>query len=644
MHRRAVSSLDRADPSDSTETFRLEEDLATPDPTSSRKTFFSSRAGHTQSLLPRSSVLCVMSLVLHSLIVLTHLILLGIWAKRLEHRVTFSLKNQRIASFLITAISTAIGTVYSASLVFVTQTLSMRRSLHRHQMLTETHDNTVAWAGIGSAVVQLWTQKAVPASVIGVLCTFLYLANVLVLHITTPALFSLETFSAYRLVPVETRGLPTYNWSSTPGFDIIDNLDYFLPQPLSLLPSVFKGSVPALGLHNGTIYDVPIPNEGVGNVTANGTGFNITCGYIPDAVLTPLENTTSWNVTWPGLAPFYAIIYPTQPGLVVPINRTFFSSVFFYSTIPILDSSANPGKTHNLAPLMDNVTSSIQIIGCSQSLSNQTAIVDAQSREIQTLEPELQKTNSIWEPYTGTTDTFGIAESTTLNGTDTLFTELWGKWYMLIPPSDFPLVFSGTQMLSVADLQLNQMLNLVSGSDGPQSIALHTFENSLSTMVASMFWTLGNIPPAHGFVLQTLVNGQNVSMVSDTPPAGIGPNSFAFERPFLLAGNATVTAMSAETRLDLSIIAVAAGLAVSIALLLLSLPSSLFHWRNEADFSVDGTSMLQSIWLYRKHPELEALLEQVEHPTNDNLRAAGMVRTTLVGGHSRDSFQMARRG
>jgi hypothetical protein len=37
-------------------------------------------------------------------------------------------------------------------------------------------------------------------------------------------------------------------------------------------------------------------------------------------------------------------------------------------------------------------------------------------------------------------------------------------------------------------------------------------------------------------------------------------------------------------------------------------------------------------WLYRNHPELETLLEQVEHPTDDNLRAAELVQTRLVSG------------
>jgi hypothetical protein len=67
--------------------------------------------------------------------------------------------------------------------------------------------------------------------------------------------------------------------------------------------------------------------------------------------------------------------------------------------------------------------------------------------------------------------------------------------------------------------------------------------------------------------------------------------------------------------------------------MLLALPSLLFHEdsTDDKDRSVNGTGILHAIWLYRNHPELETLLEQVEHPTDDNLRAAGLVQTRLVG-------------
>ncbi|KAJ7486754.1 hypothetical protein FB451DRAFT_1553975 [Mycena latifolia] len=59
--------------------------------------------------------------------------------------------------------------------------------------------------------------------------------------------------------------------------------------------------------------------------------------------------------------------------------------------------------------------------------------------------------------------------------------------------------------------------------------------------------------------------------------------------------------------------------------MLLSLPYTLFNRgvHEDSDLPIDGTGILHAIWLYRNHPELGTLLEQVEHPTDDNLREAG---------------------
>ncbi|KAJ7343778.1 hypothetical protein DFH08DRAFT_961925 [Mycena albidolilacea] len=499
----------------------------------------------------------------------------------------------------------------------------MRRSLQRDQTITATHDNAAAWAGIGAAAFMAWCQKAVPASILGVLSTFLYLSGVLVLHITTPALFSLETVNASRPLVVPTQGLPSYNWSKIENGLLSDfqTLEAFLPQPLSLLSSVFERYIPTVGLQNGTLYEILAPNKGAGNVTVNATTFDITCGYLEDVNFSRVENTTNeaWNLTAPAFAPYYAIIYPTQPGLIVPINRTYIDAVLFYSTIPILDSSGIPGEGHVLAPPLYNATSAIEIFGCTQTLVNQTATVDSQSRTIQTLGP--QKTYSTWAPYTGPLNALGGGNSNfTFDPTRNMFLDLWGLWYNLIPPSDFPLVPQAEQKLSVADLQLNQMLNLVSSTDRPQNVTLHALENALSTLVAAMFWTSANAPPSHGFIIGLQIDGHSVTTISDTLPSQISGNanlSLYFQRPFLLPGNATVTVNFAEPRLDLSIIALTAGFTVSIALLILSLPSSLpvCYRRPGVEPSIEGTGILHSIWLYRNHRELEGLLEQVDDPT-----------------------------
>jgi hypothetical protein len=77
----------------------------------------------------------------------------------------------------------------------------------------------------------------------------------------------------------------------------------------------------------------------------------------------------------------------------------------------------------------------------------------------------------------------------------------------------------------------------------------------------------------------------------------------------------------------------AGGLAASAAPLLLSLRYFLFFTshKHEPGNLIDGTGILQVIWLYRNHPEVEIQLDQVDNPTEENLWEAGMVRTRLGG-------------
>ncbi|KAJ6606125.1 hypothetical protein DFH09DRAFT_1353339 [Mycena vulgaris] len=558
------------------------------------------------SVLKSSGTLRLLSLILHLALVAIHLVLIGVWAKRLEYHLTFSLENQKIVSFLITVITQTFGTIYSTLLVFVTQTLSTKQDLQTHQTLTATHDNAAAWTGLGSAVLYIWNQKAVPASIMGVVSVFLYLGNIMILHITTPALFSLEAFNASRQVFVPTEGLPTINQSF--GFN---DITFFTTGSLYYLPYI-DGSEP-IGLLEGTLYDVPKPNAGVNRVQVGATGFSITCGYREDANVEYTQGQ-GWRLSSPTTS---RNIPSTQPGIISILTYGGAGgSVLLYSTIPILDSSGSRGLDLDLVPPMQTSVSSIQIFDCYQSLVSQNATVDPQSRMaiLGSVEPEIKKTSSTWLP---------AAPPSGTNNNNSLISS-WSEWYGNMPASDLPLDSTSdpNSFISVGDMYLINKLNLHPANFSiPSSVTLHDLENALSEMVAAMFWTLGHKAPTH----QTSYRGPSgddgapyTSSVTDAPNA-----------LFLLPGNVTVTEFSVEIRLDLSIIAIAGGLAASVALALLALPHSLSK-TGEEDIPVHGTGLLHAIWLYRNHPELDAALKQVQHPTDKSLRSAGMVPTTLV--------------
>ncbi|KAJ7825562.1 hypothetical protein B0H14DRAFT_2596512 [Mycena olivaceomarginata] len=603
---------------------------------------------------------------------------------------------------------------------------------------------------IGSASLLLMNRRTVSASIRGVMSPALYLGGILVLHITIPALFSMESFTSSRSVPVRTRGLPSFNLS---GLDFSNETyrdSYWLTilesgtGSLYFLPSIL-GSTTTVGVRDGTLYDVPEPNAGQGNVTVNAIGFNLTCGYLKNVETTKWTlDKGRWTIVVDGMdagsvspterieigslllcsgvrvagnhecefglmrcrpktnipVPSISAGHPlaialgnrlcslttlftfpthcmspgryasptrplrvfvpsrrvpvrstpsipvmeinptrfqarkflppvtTQPGIISTVmrNETFYpwNYTLWYSTIPIVDSKENIGPRVSLKPPMNTSVSEIQLLSCSQSLVSQTAVLDAQSLRLMAVNSSIEKSVSSWTPATLTREDLLKNPVDMLGEPDPLL--LLHSWQALygsgsMPVSPIPLMFDLTVdieplFLSVADLYLNQKLGLLAPT--PKSeIFLHDVENTLSTIVAAMFWTVGNIapPPGYeGFVFHKSDNPSHRFQIHEPS------NS-----PIMLEGNATVNTLLTQ---------ITAGLAISIALILLSLPFSIpcKHAKPEIDIPIDGVGILHAIWLYRNHPQLETLLKQVDHPTDNNLRAAGMIRTTLIGG------------
>ncbi|KAJ7469368.1 hypothetical protein B0H11DRAFT_2435881, partial [Mycena galericulata] len=307
-------------------------------------------------LLQSTRALRRLSIILHLTLVSVHLILVGMWATSLEQRLIFpfdTVQNKR-TSLIITIISTTFGTTFAALLVFVTQKLWMRHSIQKNQTLTAIHDHTAAWAGIGAAISHVWYQKAVPASITGVLSALFYLGTILTLHITTPALFSLATFTSPSRINVQTQGLPDFNRSvidlalmngSVASRTSESWLDEYTAGSLYFLPSV-SGNATNLGLWDSTLYEVPDVNTGSGNVTVAAIGFNITCGY-PTQVVDEFTYTDTYGGGWLGNwmsaeANQTLSIINTQSGMITPIypgTGVLLQSTMFFSTIPIVDSN-----------------------------------------------------------------------------------------------------------------------------------------------------------------------------------------------------------------------------------------------------------------------------------------------------------------
>ncbi|KAF7346982.1 hypothetical protein MVEN_01451000 [Mycena venus] len=372
-------------PSDSTTTATEDGSQSTRELTGSAGTVLQISEAPKKSVLKSSRTFRILSLTLHCTLVGIHSALILVWAMGVEHRLVVSQERQGIVSLLVTGTTTAFGIqIYAAILVFITQTLSMRRDLHIHQSLTATHDNTAAWAGLGSAAFCLWHQKAIPASVPGVLSALLYLGSVAILHVTTPNMFLVQTVQMFHPVVVETQGLPSFPSSYNPGSSSwsssLSPWMLFSSKSLYMLPTIL-GNMTREGLHEGTLYDVLEANAGTGNVTVDATGFNITCRSFPesrrlpngtyrgqedrmvaldstDKIVGVIPSTCAFTITHLNLigvttdtesAPNIISMFPpidrSQPGHYSWYLTT--GSVFIYTTIPIIDSSGASGPWLN---------------------------------------------------------------------------------------------------------------------------------------------------------------------------------------------------------------------------------------------------------------------------------------------------------
>ncbi|KAJ6522729.1 hypothetical protein B0H19DRAFT_1085988 [Mycena capillaripes] len=519
---------------------------------------------------------------LHLTLVFIHLVLLAIWAKKLEHRAVFALEHQTLVSFLVTTFATGFGT--------------MNRSL------TALHYNAAAWTGIGSAFLHTWYQKAVPASVLGVLTISLYLADIAVLHITTPALFSVQAFNSSHAIMVSTnQSIPGWKWDIGNFTDDTSwvNITTYALAASAFLP--FIGSTDPVGLSKDALSDV------------------LTIQY-SDRVF-DIHSTPHYSIE-PGLLKAGSIAEEDCANVLI-----------LYSTIPVLDSEGNNGTWIDLTVPMNSSVSTLQFFECYQSVIPQDATVDAKTGQLITT-PRGPACLSLDDPDI-------------LNSTGDILVDSWAIWFDSMAPSSIALELeldkSTGPFLSVADHEstskryLAQKLDLLAldRTARPTTLALHDVENALSSLVASFLWTRHASPLG----VQFTDNGPRIppdnSENTLLPAIGDPPN-----RPFIAQGSASVTQQFVKIRLNLSIVAVAVGFAASIALTILALPLIRFQpdAMDKTTVSVGGTGVLHSIWLYRNHPELETLLPQVDDPTDTNLRKAGMVRTTDGGVAGRRNY------
>ncbi|KAJ6537821.1 hypothetical protein B0H19DRAFT_1382511 [Mycena capillaripes] len=518
----------------------------------------------------------------------------------------------------------ALGGSTAFSLLYITQKLAMQKCIGSHQTLTATHDQILSWTGLGSSLSSLFGQLGIPANITGTLAVAGYLAIIALLHLTTAALVAVETFDHTFVDVVSVQGI-MWNASDSNATSIFPP---YLGDFLQWMPLTEQSKTGQVGLFNGTLYDVlknPVLATGPANVSAKGV--NVTCGYLPNLKVTPsnlVNSSLAWNITLP--SGFLFQPHSSGPNIITtqaqnfesvstpPPQNSSWPSMILYTTNKVMDSDGNVGFPVELNPPMgpNRTVSELQFLQCSRSLVTQQAEVDPHSTLVipSSLQPILHKNTSKWTAYVdppqNTNSNLSPLESS--------------EWPIPMEFSSVPMSIENDDDGKFASMDLYLMENLGldpvwigSGevSSPPAVLYLHDIENALSSLLASYFWMGAHIRPRPLMVKY-----------------GIDENGPERSEPMALSVcSITVNRIQPATRLNLNIVAVSVGLGASVFALLLSLR---FMPGNDVPRTpLTRMGILEVIWLFRNHPWLAEELEQVDEPTNEALRTAGMIKVQL---------------
>ncbi|CCL99281.1 uncharacterized protein FIBRA_01296 [Fibroporia radiculosa] len=560
--------------------------------------------------------------------------------------------------------------LYTALLLLLTQRLAVKRIVSTYQPLTTSHDECNAWNGLGSAFLTLWRQLRSVSVELGTLGVIIYLASFTVLHTTTPSLFSMQPFNDTSLTVTATGSMPTFLGNVSDINVLVNIVTYAWPLVYELLPFIAVArSQMTPGLFNNTLYDVLSKNNGVGEVQTNATSANVTCGFLPNATIQALEpglvnTTTPFGVVanyWAVEAVYnsfnISLAFPqmltntviqissawTLGGSGISTNCPQGRDILFAVSANVTDShGAFKGSVElpNDYPLISYTTPfhEISLMGCTLSWSQQTALVNAQTNELVSLEPGGTKLSSIWNPWEPTKpygDCVSGGSSDPINfSLADQHVDLWAAMMNGAPEWRGTGVFYGPEWLgpgvyygqevfpansSESELQaptvdfryLMQTLNLTPGEPVQTTLTLDQFENGLANLTASLYWAESSFLPnmrSYQIALQE-IQSEN-------------------QTPNMNTSSGNVIAAQLAARLNLNILPLSIGLAASFVLLVLSIP--LTRGKRDNDDIVQSLGILDLAWLVSNQYELRETVGRVKDPTVENLRAAGMTPVTLV--------------
>ncbi|KAJ7692693.1 hypothetical protein B0H17DRAFT_1132929 [Mycena rosella] len=391
----------------------------------------------------------VVCLALHIFLVLFHITLLGIFFTQREHTIVFPLNLQDVISFRTKFVATALGTIYYTMLLYLTQKLATHSNIRKYCTITTTHDKLSCWAGIGSSLSTLYQQISLPVSVWEAFSITAYLLALSALHVTTPALLSVETFNFSSSIVAPIQGGPQWNDSRyNTTLTYVQYVAEFLPWLRNLDDSQTQG------LFNGSLYDVSTEIYPGGTANVSAVGFNITCGYISWSTVGAI-GFGMYNVTLVPTSDYMIVEAPGSDILALHNPNSdnepdlgLSNSIIGYTTNKLLDSDQNTGfpATDNDSDIPD-----LQLFKCSRAVVHQYGTLDTGTGRIipSSLYPNLQKNHSKWDMYNSSDDNTNNS-STLLTGNSRLKCRQWATILSNLP--FYGMILNGTFSVGSGDM------------------------------------------------------------------------------------------------------------------------------------------------------------------------------------------------
>ncbi|KAG1849961.1 hypothetical protein F4604DRAFT_1959430 [Suillus subluteus] len=569
-----------------------------------------------------SASICYM---LHAILVMIHVVLVIFYIFHWEHRVTlsFTQMNNDFWPVVLSVSLQAFYTIYTAVLLFLTQRLVMSRTLVRRRKLTAIHDILGSWMGLGSALNSLWQQIDISISWWMTFAVTVYLASMSVLHVTSSTLLRLQPFNTSISTAVPTTLAWPYNLSnSAPGGDPVN-----WPPIAASLPIFNKlPGVVSTGLSNTTVYDTPLTNAIVGNVTVNTTTITSRCGLIPNISYnlnySYLPEQTKDGIFFPSVMGNFSIggggffsflegfpwsdqiqvITPTVTFLNGSLDLDFVNEtgvVLMVSTLLDIDSSVQetfavsmPWNVMNFLGILE-----IYFIQCSLSTVSAEAVLDMQTNSLYNPVSAPQSSEQ-WEVNQWISNDWQSVISYALSATGSSGYEFLDTSVGGSNPS-----IADEYIMSLVGLNLATEYSRLLQGDLPIPtfvLSPDQLEAAIARVAAQLIWIAGKIGLSNG---------------------GLQPGN----------GMAYVDEEIIALRLNIDILPLSFAISASAIMMALALSMTrACSVSSNSQAAIQSTGALQLLWLGHHSVSVNEIMEDVEHPTEANLRRAGMIEVCFT--------------